>query len=110
MIYCNTEHLDVIYAAQNCEKSKFILQPWYVRDSLEVFYTEFPCDNVTSHPFYRFCEGSGWGNEEATVACREQGYQYGTGCEYIYYHLDYIIVIASVLFRLPPYIVAHALC
>ena len=75
MIY--TEHLDC-YAAQNCEKSKFVLQPWYMNDSLEVFYTEFPC-NSSSHPYYRFCEGSGWGNEEATVACRELGYQYGIG-------------------------------
>ena len=42
-----------------------------------VLYTEFPC-NITSHPYNIFCEGSGWGNEEATVACRsslrEQGY------------------------------------
>ena len=47
-----------------------------------VFYTEFPC-NITSHPYYRFCEGSGWGNEEATVACRELGNQYGIGGECI---------------------------
>ena len=49
---------------------------------LVVFYTEFPC-NITSHPYHHFCEGSGWGNEEATVACRsshrEQGYQYDVG-------------------------------
>ena len=47
-----------------------------------VYYTEFPC-NVTSHPYYTFCEGSDWGNEEATVACREQGYLYGIGGECI---------------------------
>ena len=43
-----------------------------------VLYTEFPC-NITSHPYYRFCEGSGWGNEEATVACRERWYEYDPG-------------------------------
>ena len=80
------EHLDC-YAAQNCEKSKFILQPRHVRDSLEVFYTEFPCNTSSHHPYYyRFCEESGWGNEEATVACRELGYLYGTACEYINHH------------------------
>ena len=33
------------------------------------------------HISIRFCEGSGWGNEEATVACRERRYQYGIGGE-----------------------------
>ena len=49
-----------------------------------VFYTEFPC-NITSHPYHLFCEGSGWGNEEATVACRDKPgrYQYGVGGECI---------------------------
>ena len=28
-----------------------------------------------------FCEDSGWGNEEATVLCREQGYSYGISGE-----------------------------
>ena len=47
-----------------------------------VLYTEFPC-NITSHPYHLFCEGSGWGNEEATVACKEQPgrHQYGVGGE-----------------------------
>ena len=64
------------YAAQNCEESKFFLRGW--AGVSVVFYTEFPC-NKTSHAFYTFCEGSGWGNEEASVACREQWYEYGPG-------------------------------
>ena len=43
-----------------------------------VFYTELSC-NKNSHPYYPFCEGSGWGNEEATVACRERWYEYDPG-------------------------------
>ena len=78
-------NLIVTYAAQQCEESNFIRQHWPGVNVWIVYYTEFPC-NTTSHPFYRFCEGSGWGNEEATVACREQGYQYGIGGEYIDYH------------------------
>ena len=74
-----------IFAAQHCEMSKFRLRYWDGVGVVVVFYTEFPC-NRTFHPFYLFCEGSGWGNEEATVACREQGYQYGIGGECIDHH------------------------
>ena len=64
------------YAAQNCEESKFFLRGW--AGVSVVLYTDFPC-NKTSHPYYLFCEGSGWGNEEASVACRERWYEYGPG-------------------------------
>ena len=51
-----------------------------------VLYTEFPC-NISSHPYHIFCEDSGWGNEETTVACRGQGKEYGMGGECIdHYH------------------------
>ena len=45
---------------------------WYIR------YDSTPCDGRT--PPRRFCEDSGWGDEEATVVCREQlGYSFGSG-------------------------------
>ena len=49
---------------------------WLVR------YTEPPCNTVGHY----FCQDSGWGSEEATVVCREQGYSYGIGSECILHH------------------------
>ena len=44
---------------------------WYIR------YDSTPCNGLT--PSRAFCEDSGWGDEEATVVCREQGYSFGSG-------------------------------
>ena len=46
---------------------------WYIT------YDTTPCSGLT--PARAFCEGSGWGNEEATVVCRESGFNYGLGSE-----------------------------
>ena len=59
-----------------------------------VLYTEFPC-NISSHPYHIFCEDSGWGNEEATVACRGQGKEYGMGGECIDHHHTFEIHLRS---------------
>ena len=85
LLYKACTNLDVsacdldYHTAQNCEKSKFLLQPWdeFEVGLLLVYYTESPC--YPYQPYYHFCEGSGWGNEEATVACRELGYSHGIG-------------------------------
>ena len=48
---------------------------WYVS------YNSSPCDG---HTYYRpFCNGSGWGNEAATVACREEGFSFGLGSKFV---------------------------
>ena len=49
---------------------------WYVR------YDESPCTGPDMSRY--FCEESGWGDKEATVVCREQGFMYGIGskCEH----------------------------
>lgn len=56
-----------------------------------VSYNEKPCDR--NSPWYVICEDSGWGDEEATVVCRERGYLNGIGgktlsCMYVYGIVD----------------------
>ena len=59
--------------AQSCKAGLWL---WDEPGTWIVSYNESPC--VSSTPSF-FCEDSGWGNKEATVVCREQGYLYGIG-------------------------------
>jgi len=46
-------------------------------DSVQL--VRYKCDSWDY--WYYICEDSGWGDEEATVVCREHGYSHGTGGE-----------------------------
>ena len=63
-----------------CEKGSVTFYLWEQVGLWIVSYDERPCD--PHHTTLYFCENSGWGNEEATVVCREQGYLYGIGSKY----------------------------
>lgn len=52
----------------------------WIDDMHIVYYKPVPCDSNSWRPF---CEGSGWGVKEASVACTELGYSYGTPRELI---------------------------
>ena len=39
----------------------------------------YKCDSL--YGWHYICGDSGWGDEEATVVCREHGYSHGTGGE-----------------------------
>ena len=57
---------------------QIIFEPWDVVGSLLIRYNKEPCSGLFWYPF---CQNSGWGDEEATVACRELGYSYGVSGE-----------------------------
>ena len=69
----------VYTTAMPCDKSSVTFSLWDQVGLWLVTYDEHPCD--PDHTALYFCEGSGWGNKEATVVCREQGYLYGIGSE-----------------------------
>ena len=72
---------------------------WYVS------YDSTPCGGGSS--YHPFCNESGWGDEEATVVCREQGFSYGLGSKYWYptYRVLYFIV----AFFCPGYVLVQPL-
>lgn len=65
----------------SCERSGVVFVWW---DRLGVWYVRYDATPCDGHDTSRYiCEDSGWGDEEATVVCREQGFMYGLGSEYI---------------------------
>ena len=68
--------LHTAHDQQQCSDA-VLFQPW--DDVWLVRYNKWPCN--PNWPWAAFCEDSGWGDEEATVVCREQGFLYGTGGE-----------------------------
>ena len=75
----------VSYTAQHCEENKAVYTWLDEAGFWLVGYNEFPCKE--NHFFSSFCENSGWGNEEATVMCRELGYSYGVGSKCTLYSI-----------------------
>lgn len=59
-----------------CLNDQIIDEP--LNGSIYIRYNEQPCSRIFWYPF---CEDSGWGDEEATVVCRELGYSYGVSGE-----------------------------
>ena len=50
------------------------ISPW---EGIQLVW--YKCDSWMY--YYYICQDSGWGDEEATVVCREQGYSHGTSGE-----------------------------
>ena len=81
-ILCMADYFDqynimVYTTAMPCDKSSVTFSLWDQVGLWFVTYDEHPCDS--DHMALYFCEDSGWGTEEATAVCREQGYLHGIG-------------------------------
>ena len=66
-----------------------------------VRFNNQPCDIIDYNQSWIFCGGSGWGDEEATVVCRnKEGSLFGLGGEFTSYSDIVILLLIQSIMKL----------